>query len=168
MPLLQIQRPGQRDVAVEMALVEFVEDDDADAAQLGIGEHLPQQNSLGDEANARPRGGDFIEADLVTHFVAEPAVALLGHARGEHARGEPARLQHHDLAIARESVIEHDLRDLRGLARAGWRLEDEPRMLAQGGDQAGLQFEDGEFAAIQGERRIAGFRRADRISRERS
>ena len=33
--LLQVQRPGQGDVAVEMALVELVEDQRRDAAQLG-------------------------------------------------------------------------------------------------------------------------------------
>ncbi len=42
--LLQIERAGERDVAVEMPLVEFVEDDRADPAQLRVGEHLAQQH----------------------------------------------------------------------------------------------------------------------------
>jgi hypothetical protein len=46
-------------------------------------------------------------------------------------------------------VIEDDLRDLRGFAGAGRRLEDEARVLAQGGDEGGLEFEDGEIAAVQ-------------------
>ena len=33
---LQVERAGERDVAVEMPLVEFVEEDRGDAAQLGI------------------------------------------------------------------------------------------------------------------------------------
>ena len=48
---LQIQRAGQRDVAVKMPLVKFVEDENGNALQLRVVNHLPQQNALGDEAD---------------------------------------------------------------------------------------------------------------------
>ena len=40
--LLKLQRAGQRDVAVEMAFVKFVEDDDAETVQLRVSQHLPK------------------------------------------------------------------------------------------------------------------------------
>ena len=73
---LQLQRARERDVAVKMALVKFVEENRRHAAQLRILDQLAQQNSFGDEANARPRRRDVFEANLVADFVAEPAVAL--------------------------------------------------------------------------------------------
>ena len=51
--LLDLEGAGQRDVAVEMALVEFVEHDRADAAQREIERHLPEQDALGHETNTR-------------------------------------------------------------------------------------------------------------------
>ena len=146
---LQIEGAREGDVPVEMPLVELVEDDDADAAQFVIGEHLPEQYPLGDKADARLRGANFVEPDLVTHFVTEFSVALLGHAGGEHPGGEPSRLEHDDLAVAREPVIEDDLRDLGGFAGAGGRLQDEPRIFLQRGHDGGFEIEDGQGAAIQ-------------------
>ena len=43
---------SEGDIAVEMAFVELVEDDDIDAPELGIGEHLAEENAFGDEADA--------------------------------------------------------------------------------------------------------------------
>ena len=53
--LLQLQRARERDVAVEMALVKFVEKDRRHVAQFRILDQLPQQNSFRDETNAGPR-----------------------------------------------------------------------------------------------------------------
>ena len=110
---LELERASERDVAVEMALVKFIEENRGDAAQLRILNELSQEDSFGDEADAGAIGRDVFEADLVADFVTEPAVALGGDARGEEASREPARLQDHDLAVAEQSVIEEDLRDLR-------------------------------------------------------
>ena len=35
---------------------------------------------------------------------------------GEQAGRKPARLEDHDVSVAKQSVIQHDLRDLGGLA----------------------------------------------------
>ncbi len=136
---LELEGAGERDVAVEMALVKFIEENRGDAAQLRILNELAQEDSFGDEANAGAIGGDVFEADLVADFVAEPAVALGGDARGEETGGEAARLQDHDLAVAKQSVIEEDLRDLGGFSGAGRRLEDE----------AGVGFELGDESAAR-------------------
>src|SRR5262249_50646211 len=48
---LHLKGPREGNVAVEMALVEFVKEQGGDARQLRIIDHLPQQNAFGDETN---------------------------------------------------------------------------------------------------------------------
>ena len=147
---LELEGASEGDVAVEMALVEFIEENRGDAAQLRILNELPQENSFGDEADAGAIGGDVFEADLVADFVAEPAVALGGDAGGEEAGGEPARLEDHDLAVAEQAVIEEDLRDLGGFAGAGRRLEDEAGVGFELGDECVFEFENGQVSRGMG------------------
>ena len=132
---LELEGAGQGDVAVEMALVKFIEKNRGDAAQLRILNQLAQENSFGDEANAGAIGGDVFEADLVTDFVTEAAIALGRDARGEETGGEAARLEDHDLAVAEQAMIEQDLRDLGGFSGAGRSLEDEAGMGFELGDE---------------------------------
>ena len=129
-----------------MALVEFVEKNRGDAAQLRILNQLAQENSLGDKTNARLFRRDFFEANLVADFVAEPAAAFEGDAAGEQARGEAARLQDDDLAVAEQAAIEQDLRHLGGFSGTGRRLEDEARPGGERPDDLVLQFVDREIA----------------------
>ena len=140
--LLEVEGAGEGDVAIEMPLVEFVEDNDGDAAQLRVAQHLPQQHAFGDKADARLPAAHFVEPDLVTHFLAQPHPALLRHPRREHSRGEPARLEDHDLAVTRQPAVQQDLRNLGGLARAGRCLEHEARVGAQVRDELGFEFVD--------------------------
>ena len=71
-------------------------------------------------------GGDHaVEADLVADFLPELRPALLRHARRQHARGQPAGLQHDHLALAQQPVIQQHLRHLRRFAGAGGRLQDQ-------------------------------------------
>ena len=149
MLLLQIERAGERDVAIEVPLVKLVEDDHADAAEAGIGEHLAQEHALGHEANARPGGADAVEPNLVPDFLAEPRLSLKGDARREHPRRQPPRLEDDDLASAGKAVIEEHLRNLRRFSGAGRGLEDEPGVLSQRIDQRGFELEDGKIAGIQ-------------------
>ena len=91
---------------------------------------LPQQNTFGDEANARALRNDILEPNLIADFFAEPATALLRDARSEQPRRQPPRLQNHHLAIAEQPVIEQDLRDLRRFPGARRRLKNEARLFA--------------------------------------
>jgi len=122
-----LHRAGEGNVAVEMPFVKFVEKDRRDAAQFGVLKQLAKENSFRDETNARPFRGYFLEADLVTDLLAEPAFALAGDAAGEKTRGKPARLEDDDFAVAEEAAIEQDLRDLGGFSGTGRRLQDEAR-----------------------------------------
>jgi hypothetical protein len=62
---LEGAQEGEAEVAVEVALVELVEDDDADRAQRGVGVQLAGEQALGDEAQAGVGAGGGLEADLV-------------------------------------------------------------------------------------------------------
>src|SRR5471032_749876 len=108
-----------------MALVKFIEENRGDATQLRILNELPQEDSFGHEADAGAIRRDVFEANLVADFFTEPAVTLGSDSRSEEAGREPARLEDHDLAVAKQFMIEEDLRNLGGFSRASRRLEDE-------------------------------------------
>ena len=94
--LLDLPRAGQGQIALEMAFVKFVEDEDADAGQRRVFLHLAQKNALGDVENAGVARGDVFEPVLEADFAAELDAALLRDALGQQTRGEPARLQDDD------------------------------------------------------------------------
>ena len=144
MLLLQIERARQRDVAVKMAFVKFVEDEDRNAAQLRIVNHLPEQNAFRYKTNFRLRRRDIFEADLVADFVAKLDAEFLRHARREQPRGQPARLENHDLPVAEQPVPEQHLRDLRGFAGTGRRGQNQPPVGFQPGDDVALDFVNGQ------------------------
>ena len=145
---LDAERAGEGDVAVEVAFVEFVEEDRADAAQRRVAEHLAQEDALGDVLDAGACAGDVVQADAVADLRAERDATLPRDAGGEHPRGQTARLEDDDApAFAEQVGVEEHLRDLRGLARAGRGLEDEAAAaggVAQGGDERAFEFVDGQ------------------------
>ena len=148
---LDLQGAGEGDVAVEMAFVELVEEDRRDAGQHGVGEHLAQEDALGDVFDARAGAGNVVEADAVADLRAERRVAFARHAGGEHAGRQAAGLEGDNLPIAEQPGIQEHLRHLRRFARAGGRLQDEPgRTRTQEADEVGFQFVDGQ--AVGGRR----------------
>src|SRR5450432_12188 len=83
---LQLQSSRERDVAIKMPLVKFIEKNRGDSAQLRILEQLPEQNSLGDETDARLFRCDFFKSNLVSDLIAEPAATLRRHPPGKQTR----------------------------------------------------------------------------------
>lgn len=132
---LEIERAGEREIAEQVPLVKFVEEDRGDAAQCRIGQHAAEEDALGDVEDARGGAGDVIEADLVTDFLAQMRAALVGDAAGEHACSEASRLENDHEAITRETGVEEHLRNLRRFARAGGRAQDEAVRAGEAGDQ---------------------------------
>ena len=117
-----------------MALVKFVEDDGGNVPQPRVGDHLPQENALGDEEDAGLRGGNIVQPDAIADLRAERDAAFLGHALGQHAGGQPAGLQDDAAALAQRTAVEEDLRHLGGFSRAGRGLKDETAGLLGGHD----------------------------------
>ena len=95
---LEADQKGEREVAFEVALVEFVQHDTAGALQLRVAHEAAREHAFGKKAQASSGPGDFLEADLVadgrTHALAE----LAGDEAGGKAGGKAAGLQHQHLA----------------------------------------------------------------------
>ena len=144
--LLDAESAGERDGAVQVALVEFVEEDRVDAAQRRVGQHLAQQDAFRDVLDAGARARDVVQPDAVADFLTQRGVTLPGDAGGEHPGRQATWLEHDDApAFAEQAGVEEHLRNLRGFARAGGGLEDQPataRRIAQGGDKRAFQFVD--------------------------
>jgi len=137
------ERKGK--IAFEMPLVKFVEEDDRNSAKLSVAsEYLAEEDALSDEADARGRTCDVVETNLVTHLVSKSASSFGGDARRKQARRETPGLQHDNLAVAEQTAISEDLRDLGGFARAGRRGEEHARMLREGAREIVRRGEDGE------------------------
>ena len=100
---------------------------------------------------------DFLEADLVADFFAEPAAAFEGNAFGEEPRGEAARLQDDDFAVAEQPAIEQDLRHLGRFSGAGRRLQDQARPGGERPDDLVFEFVDREIARLHAGERNTGF-----------
>ena len=141
---LELEGLGEGDVAVDVALVEFVEQDRGNAGQTGLREHLAQEDAFGLELDAGGGAADGLEADLVADFAAEGDAAFLGDALGQQARGEAAGLEHDGLARAQRAQIQQHLRHLRGFARAGRRGQDDPARALQRGGQIVADGVDGQ------------------------
>ena len=103
---LEPAQQREREVALEVALVELVEQDDADGGEGGRGEELPGEEPLGDEADPRPRRGHVLEPDLVARRLAGLLPELLGDAARREPRREPPRLQDDDLLVAGDPASE--------------------------------------------------------------
>jgi hypothetical protein len=111
------------EIALEVALVELVEDDRAHPAQLGVAAQALEHHALGRVDDARARRRLVVEADAVPDLFAQRTAALGGDATRGAARGQAARLEDPDLPLG-ERVGDRG-RDLGGLAGARRRLDDD-------------------------------------------
>jgi hypothetical protein len=124
---------GERgpEVAVEMALVELVEEDGAGAGAFGILLQHARQDALGHHFDARRRGHRRFETDAVADGRAHRFAQLRRHESGGCARGDAARLQHQDPASGEPWRIEQGERNPGCLAGARRRFKHQARMRRQ-------------------------------------
>ena len=144
MLLLNVQRAGEGDVAIEMSFVKFIEDDGRDAREFIVLNQLPEQNAFGFKFDFGGGADAILEAHLIADLAAKLHVEFLRDAGSEHPRGETARLQHDALPAAEQAVLEEHLRDLRGFAGAGGCLQHEAFRRLEGGDDVGFDFVNGQ------------------------
>ena len=130
--LLHAPEERERDVALEVTLVELVEEHGRHAAKERVGEQPSREDALGHEAHARSRARRVLEANRVADGLADALAELVGDAPCREPRGEASWLEHDDLAGERPGV-EHRARDAGRLAGAGRRLEHER---GRGGERA--------------------------------
>jgi hypothetical protein len=104
--LLQLADDREREVALQVALVELVEDDDPDLLEERVAHQVAAEDALGEEPEARRRPAPAREADAVADVVAGRATALARDELRGRARGDPARLDDDDLPRARHAGVE--------------------------------------------------------------
>jgi hypothetical protein len=90
---------GEAEIGVEGAFVELVEDDRADARQVGGVLHHPGQDAFGHDLDPGGVRHLRLAPDAVAHGPPARLAQHLGHAFGGGAGGKAARLQHHDAAL---------------------------------------------------------------------
>jgi len=97
---LQIQRADDRDVAIKMPLMKFVEDERGNAGVI-FGSSIICRNKTPSvtKTDLRFRRRDIFKTDLITDFIAKSHTQFPGYTRGEHSRGEAARLKNDNLSV---------------------------------------------------------------------
>ncbi len=122
-----LPRQRNRQVAVDAALVELVDDDGGELRQQRIALHARREDAFGDDEQACVRAEAALEADLPTDLAAERPSALGGNPCGDRARGHAPRLKQDDGTVGQQRR-----RHTRGFAGAG-----------RGGHDGGTRSPDG-------------------------
>src|SRR5947208_2166244 len=102
-----LDKPGhtQRQVAVELAFVKFIKDDDGSGFQVRIVVQHAEQDARRDDDDAGLRAALPIEADVIAYLVTNPAASLGGDPPRGRTGGEPARLQHEDASLSCQAGV---------------------------------------------------------------
>jgi hypothetical protein len=128
-----VAHDGERDVALEVALVELVEDDDPRLLEERIGEEPPSEDALGHEPESGAAAAPLLEAHPVADLGAERAAPLTRHERRGGAGRDPSGLEDDDGALAGEAGVEQHGRHSRRLAGSGGGAEHQPPPRAERG-----------------------------------
>ena len=119
----------EQEVDVQAAFVGLVDDQRVVGAQQRVGLGLGEQDAVGHQLDRRAALQPVLETDLEAHDLAERRLQLLGDALGHAARRDAPRLGVADQAAPAGAQAapqaEHDLRQLRGLARARLAADDD-------------------------------------------
>ncbi|CAN0640457.1 hypothetical protein BCEP27_10080 [Burkholderia cepacia] len=157
---LQVRPPRQdflqvaeQEVDVQAALVRLVDDQRVVRLQQRIGLRLGEQDPVRHQLDGRARREIVGKAHLVADHLAERRAEFLGDPPAGRRCSQTARLRMADQARAAgaeaAAEIETDLRQLRGLARAGFAADDDNLMT---GDRAR------DFVALARHRQAFGVR----------
>jgi hypothetical protein len=98
LPLSNSLGDGESHVALNVPLVDFVENDDGDALESWRCEKSALDYALGDEPNARAFARDFLEMNAVSDRPSDRFSELFSHAPGTEPGREATRLHDEDLS----------------------------------------------------------------------
>ena len=156
-----VERESEAEVGRQVALVDLVEHDQADAGELGVLLQAAGEDAFGHHLDAGRRSDAALVACLVADESADLGRREVGHAPGGSAGGQPARFQHDDAPPGEPRLVEQGERDDRRLAGAGRGGDDRPCPAgAQRGAQVVEHLDDGEVGESQ--RQASGGRPAER------
>ncbi len=144
---------SQQEVDVERTLVGLVDDDRVVLAEVSIALRLGEQDAVGHELDAGAIAGLVAEADLAPHRAAQGRAEFLGDAGGDAAGGQSPGLGVADHPAPAATEGQADLRELRGLPRAGLAADDADLVIANGGGDLLASADDGEVLREGGRRR---------------
>ena len=116
---------AEEEVDVQAALVRFVDDESAVAAQEGVGLHLGEEHAIGHQLDLRIRREAALEAVLVAHGLTQGGAHLVGQAPGHRHRRQAPRLRDAHQPARRRPRQQRQLGQLRGLARARVAADDD-------------------------------------------
>ncbi len=116
---LRIQAEGERQIGLQRALMDFVEDHGRDAIQPRIGEQPADEQPRRHHLDPRRGRDGAVDAGAEAHGLAHRLADQARHAGGGGAGGEPPGLQHHDAAGRPGGFAQQRKRHRRRLAGAG-------------------------------------------------
>jgi hypothetical protein len=138
---LQPAQQSEREVAIEMALVKLVKQHRADAGEFGIAQQPPREHPFRHKSQTCVRTADILKANLIADRFAEFFLKLTSHAARRHADGQTAGFEDQDFSFDQR---QQRRRNASGLARPGWRFDDQVGLVAQYLDDAWQQWIDGK------------------------
>ena len=149
---LHVECQRQAEIASEVAFVEFVEQDRADAVEHRVVLDHAGQDAFGDDLDTGRGAGAVLETDAVAHRLRHVFAEAARHEAGGGARGDAARFEHHDALSGQPRCVEQGQWHACGLAGAGWGFEHQPRMRGQRFTDRGQQGIDRKGGAHAGAR----------------
>ncbi|MCY1410440.1 hypothetical protein D9M71_258090 [compost metagenome] len=123
---------AEEEVDVQAALVGLVDDDGVVAFEEAVVLGFGQQDAVGHQLDQAAFVGLVLETHLVAHQFTQGAADLFRDPRGHAACRQPARLGMADQAVDAAADLQADLRQLGGLARAGFAGDHQHLVLGQG------------------------------------
>ena len=139
---LAVERQREAEVALQVTLVELVEHHARDALERGVALQHARENALGHHLDAGGGADAGLEPGAESDASARRLTERPRHALGDRARGQAARFEHHDPAVAAPRRVEQRERHHRALAGAGRRLEHDLAALGQRAGQFGQRVGD--------------------------
>jgi hypothetical protein len=141
---LQVEAEGEREIGIQRALVDLVQDHGAHPLQPGVGLQAAHQQPLGDDLDPRFGRNRALQPRAVADATPDWLADQRSHARRGGAGGEAARLQHHDAPSAEPRRLAQGQRHQRGLPRAGGCHENRVRPRGQAGAELRQRLGDGQ------------------------
>ena len=132
--LLHVQRKRQPHVAMQISLVEFVENQAAHAIECRVGMQHASEYSLGDHLNSMASAS--VAAHAIANVAANGLIQRGGHSLGGGTGGQPSWFEHQDFSGAPGLLNEVKWHNC-GLAGAGWCHQHRVGILSEGRRQFG-------------------------------
>jgi hypothetical protein len=104
--LLQLAYDAEREITLEVTLVELVEHHDADLVEVGIADQAPREHALGHEPQSGLTTASLLEANTVANLAPDRIAPLACDELGRRARRDPTRLEDDYLFAAGDARVE--------------------------------------------------------------